>query len=147
MEFRKLHGDTACNCLTKAESNETDLFARKINKPFAREKDFDSKWEKGNVPFDLNPNDCRTVCGLKGISVNIWNENSQEHVIEKFVTTFRISPRHKDSILVFKFREQSGMVEFTPNRLDEFHYDFYKSDDFALDRIDKIQIINLADFV
>ncbi len=147
MEFRKLHSDTACDCLADAEENCIAIFARKINKPLPRERDFESKWEKGNITFDFNPNDCHLVCALKGVSVNLWNEASREEVIEKFVTTFSISPKHKDSILVFRFRENAGMLEFTPNRRDEFHFDFFKSDAFSLEEIDVVQVLNLAELL
>ncbi len=147
MNFEKLHNDTNCNCLEDAELNLDRFFARKINKPLPTDRDFISKWEKGNAQIEWDKTNCQLVCGLKGISINQWNEISQVEVIQKFLTTFRISPKHKDSILIFKCRGNAGLIKFTPNSKDNFHYDFYKSDDFNLDLIDNIEIISLANFL
>ena len=104
MKFSKLHENTDCYCLENAVRDKTSLFARKINKPLPTERDFLSKWEKAKLNGDLPylPN-CKDLCGFKGISMNIWTDESQKGIIEKYLTTFRITPKHKDSILIFKF--------------------------------------------
>jgi hypothetical protein len=148
MNFTKLHQDTTCNCIENTENDTTTIFARKINKPEPRERDFLSKWEKvtlnGQLPTLSN---CIEICGFKGISMNIWTTETQLKIIEKYVTTFQITPKHKDSIFVFKFKNEAGLVAFTPNKNDPFHFDFYKADDFDLQFLDSIDIIYLKDYI
>ena len=72
---------------------------------------------------------------LKGISINIWNEKSRDAVVRKYKTTGRFSPKNKDSICVFKFNKNAGLTRYTPSNTDDFHYDFYKSDQFDLEMI------------
>lgn len=148
MKFNKLHENTDCNCIENAVINDSTLFARKINKPLPLEKDFLSKWEKAELNGHLPdfPN-CKDLCGFKGISINAWTNESQQQIIDKYLTTFKISPKHKDSIFIFKLKKEAGLVEFTPNRNDRFHFDLFKTDDFELELLDTIDVIYLKDYI
>ncbi len=152
MTFDNLHGDTVCNCLSNAFERTEQLFARKTDKPVNREKDFESIWErkKRSYPEMLRKlKECTDICGYKGISINEWNNSTKKEVIQKYVTTFGITPSHKDRILVFKFKDNAGKVVFTPRKDDASHYDFYKCDKFSIDflEIDVTETINLSDYV
>ena len=142
MDFKNLLQDTNCNCLENAMQDNFRLFARKINKPNVMDKDFRSHWER-----ELRANDCEKICGLKGLSINEWNENTEKAVIKKFLTTFGISPKHKDSIFVFRFLPEAGLTKYTPTDEDITHYDFYKSDRFTLDMLETYRILQLKDFI
>jgi hypothetical protein len=142
MTFHNLLADTDCNCLEDALQDNITVFVRKINKPIVLDKDFKTHWERGK-----RAEMCKEICGFKGISINQWSEESQSAVIQKFLTTFRIAPKHKDSILVFRFVGESGLVKYTPNEADSTHYDFYKSDNFDLQTIDIQDITPLNTFL
>lgn len=142
MEFEQLHQDTDCDCLKDAKENYENYFARKINKPEPKDSDFKSHWERGK-----RAEGCVQICGFKGISVNEWNENTKNDVIQKFLITFRITPKHKDSMLIFKYLEQSGLLFYSPNKNDNSHFDFYKSDTFSLDLIEQTECISLREML
>ena len=142
MKFEKLLQDTECDCLERAIEDTKNLFARKINKPNPLNKDFYSHWERGKRAVE-----CKNICGYKGISVNKWSENDKNAIINKFLTTFSISPKHKDGIFVFRIIEGAGLIEHTPNKNDVTHYDFYKSDDFSLEMLESGIILPLKDFI
>ena len=142
MDFKNLLRDTDCNCLDNAMQDNFRFFARKINKPNVTDKDFKSHWER-----EKRGDDCETICGLKGLSINEWDENSEKAVIKKFLTTFGISPKHKDSIFVFRFLPEAGLIKYTPKDKDSTHYDFYKSDAFTLDMLENHSILPLKDFI
>ena len=140
MTFDILHKDTNCDCVGFAEEDLDTRFARKIYKPFLREYDFRIKEDgSGNI---LN---CKQLCGLRGISINIWNADSQEAIIQKYKTSTNFSPKNRDSICVFKFNKNAGLTRHTPSNQDKFHYDFYKSDQFQMDNIEIQEILILKD--
>jgi hypothetical protein len=141
MEFDLLHEDTDCNCTDGATQDFQNLYARKINKPDISEKDLKTHWERGKRPDSLS---CVCVCGYKGVSVDSWNESSEDVVIGKFLTTFRITPRHKDSIYIFRLKQDAGLLKHTPTKDDPFHYDFYKSDEFKQQMLEEVEIISLS---
>jgi hypothetical protein len=128
MNFNSLLKDTNCACLLDTIQDNDHFFARKINKPMAMDKDFTSHWERGK-----RASACKEVCGYKGLSINLWDENNKDAIIEKFLTTFSITPKHKDCIFVMRFLPQAGVIKQTPSKNDMTHCDFYKSDEFSLD--------------
>ncbi len=142
MTFNQLLHDTDCDFLANSEVKTETIFARKINKPEATANDFRTHWERGKTAEE-----CDKICGLKGISINKWNENTEKDVIQKLLTTFRITPKHKDSILVFNFLADAGQVAYTPNEKDQSHHDFYKSDEFSLQSLHSVQCIALKDLL
>jgi len=150
MNFNELMTDTDCNCIENAIEAADKLFARKINRPKPTANDFKSKWEKLDTidkQHFISLSDCKRICGLKGISVNDWNKESKKSVINKFLTTFRISPKSKDSIFIFKLLPNAGLIEHTPSSNDIFHYDLYKSDEFSLNLLSENEVIYLNDLI
>jgi hypothetical protein len=143
MDFKNLLQDTDCDCLENAVQDNRHFYARKINKPAPLDRDFKSHWERGKQSVD----NCEKICGLKGISMNLWNQTTEKAIIKKFLTTFSITPKHKDSIFVFKCLPESGLTKYTPNEEDDSHYDFYKSDEFSLDKLENYKIILLKDCI
>jgi hypothetical protein len=142
MNFNTLLQDTDCDCLENAIENNVHYFARKINKPQPLDKDFKSHWER-----EKRAEECEQICGYKGISINEWNDDTKQAIINKFLTTFSISPKHKDSIFVFKCLPDAGLTKYTPNDKDTSHYDFYKSDEFSLSLLETHTILSLKDFL
>lgn len=145
MTFEYLNTDTPCDCLGNALEDNLQLFARKINKPTPKESDFKSHWERGKRP--QKETDCEAVCSYKGLSINLCTEQNQEEIIRKFVQTFQIAPKHKDSMMVFRFLSDAGKVKHTPTPKDKSHYDLYKSDTFSLENIEIAQVLVLKEFI
>ncbi len=140
-----------CNCIEKAINHEEVVFARHFNKPNLRLQDFSSPWEKDKflpVPKWLNLKDCFQVCGKKGVSIHIWNKQSENYVIQHYLNIFKVvSPKNKNAVLIFKIKPDAGKVVHTPREYDIFHHDFYKTDNFAIDLLEFIAFINLSDYL
>lgn len=167
MTFQNLTNDSDCNCLEGAQADHHRCFARKINKPLPLEKDFESHWEKAKRKefaetqweesererFEWQwreskkDENCYDVCGKKGISINLWDEALRQETIDYFATTFKITPKHKDSLLVLKFKAEAGVTKHTPLENNGQHYDFYKDDNFSLLCCETVEIINLKDCI
>jgi len=143
MEFESIHVDTDCNCIYGASQDIDSIYVRKISNLEVLEKDLKSHWEKGTRIDD----DCNLICGYKGLSINIWNENSQKSIITKFLLTFGISQKSKSSLYIFKFKENAGLLKHTPTKDDEHHYTFYKSDNFKPEMLEKVEIKELRSFL
>lgn len=144
MDFQGIHNDTACDCINDLKQDTENIYVRKINRPAIRDTDLRSHWEKGKRVDD---SDCKAVCGYKGLSVNVWNNLSEKDVIGKFLTTFGISRKSKDSIYLFKFKVDAGLLKYTPNERDPYHYTFYKCDAFTADMIEEVEVKELRDFL
>lgn len=142
--FTGITGDTQCDCLAGAVQNTEALFVKSIDSRRVKERDFRSKWEKGHRQIDGRPvdeSDCRLVCMMKGVSVNmITTSESEENAIQKYKKTLKYSPKRPGYLLKFRFCDNAGAVKYTPNGNDKTHHTFYKSDSFALDLIDVIDI-------
>jgi hypothetical protein len=156
MNFTKIELNTPpkCNCLDKAVVITDVEFARHIYMPKARPQDFFSKWEKyentNSFPINFNYNNCRNVCGTKGVSIHLWKNESKERIINEYVKNFQITRKAKNSILIFKLKLGAGVIAHTPKTSEPtnpFHHDFYKSDDFSIDLVDNIEIISLKDLL
>lgn len=133
MVFTSVTSDTNCTCLDGAKENYKDFFARKIDKKDVREKDFMSYWESKKFPDNMD--DCNEVCGRKGISVDLWNDESNAEVMSKYIKTFGIAPQLKRFIMVFKMNQDAGIVKHTPHQksgFDKYHYDIFKCDAFDM---------------
>lgn len=135
MDFNKLNEGINCNCLENALSADDNSFAIKTMKSDLRIQDFTSYWEKGRR---TESNDCKDICSLKGISMSIFNEETKEKVIEIFKELFPLAPKYKPYLSVINLYENSGLTKHTPNDMNSFHYDFYKSDTFDHTKVNLI---------
>ncbi|MHA8056468.1 hypothetical protein VR611_11010 [Aquirufa nivalisilvae] len=141
MEFKNIQEDNNCDCITNAYQDNESTYALKTMKDFIRIQDFNSYWDKGKRPVNIN--DCEEVCSLKGVSVSILNESTKEDVISIYRELFPLAPKYKPYFGIVKFYESSGVVKHTPNDGNIHHYDFYKSDTFDFAKVNVIQIIEL----
>ncbi|MDZ7899477.1 MAG: hypothetical protein U5N85_15820 [Arcicella sp.] len=148
MTFDSLHADTDCDCLGEAFEDTEQIFARKISKPNLRIADFYSHWERNKKPSE---NICTEICKYKGISVNYWDDLTQQQVIDKYVNGLRLIDLStqivKDCILIFRFKSKMGSLKYSPTKLDSSHYTFFKSDTFDIQDIEIIDTIELKDYV
>lgn len=134
MSFEQIIQDCSCHCTAGSQEDYHNLYIKKVDGPELRDKDFVTKWEKSHRPQDMN--DCKAVCGYKGVSVNIVN-NEQDIIetVQVYKTTLSIQPKGKSKYVVFRFKIDSGVVKSTPNAHSNTHCDFYKCDQFALSSI------------
>ncbi len=141
MEFNTLNIDTNCNCTKEGLIDNTSHFALKMNKQNIRENDFKTYWEKGKTSTE-----CEEICSLKGQSLTIVNSTEDlESTIEVYKKLFPFSPSYKPFCAIITLNENSGVVKSTPIEINPLHYDFYKSDDFTIDKVNLIKTIPLAD--
>lgn len=157
MTFNSLSVGINCNCLLnsvlKDSSNTEDIFCKKLRQKNPGPRDFESHWEMGWRAIDDRPidmqHDCSGILSLKAISVNIFNDQTRSQVLEKYHTTFKISPQYNSSarFCSFKFKPNAGKVRHTPIKNDQSHYDFYKSDGFTMERLEIILIGQILDNV
>ena len=78
MNFKKLHEDTKCNCISNAIDDFQDEYVRKLRKELLTEKDFLSHWERN---IGNNSKKCEEICSLKAVSINQYNKNTHFFMI------------------------------------------------------------------
>ena len=143
MNFITLNSDNNCNCTDDAIIDNNSSFALKMNKGMMRENDFKTYWDKGRRPELMN---CTEICSHKGQSLSIVNTPLDlQNTINVYKQLFPFSPSYKPHCAVITLKENSGMVKSTPIDNNPLHYDFYKSDDFNLEKVITHQIISLSD--
>lgn len=148
MNFAAISEGHNCNCHTTALENCVDTFARRVGdtKDF-KDRDFRTYFERG-LPSESDS--CDEVCGHRGLSINLWNDESKRFVIDKFSLTLAISPmikKPKSQIGVFQLTKDIGKIKHTPNQksgVDPYHYDLYKSDEFG---VEKLTLVEMVSFV
>jgi hypothetical protein len=144
MNFTKISSNTTCDCVSNASENLNDTFVRKVNRSAnLKDSDFKNHIERNKIPENLN--NCEEVCGHHGVSIEIWNDQSKPHLLNKYHQTAIISPQHKKNLCVIKFKPDCGVVKHTPNQAqyNEYHYDFYKDDDFLVTKLELVEMIQL----
>ncbi|GAB4036293.1 hypothetical protein [Spirosoma jeollabukense] len=148
MNFTTVSEGHNCNCYNNASENCVDTFARKVSDTKdLKIRDFRTHSERGLIPDN---DSCDEICGYKGLSINLWNDQSKRSVTDKFSLTLAISPMIKkpsSKIGVFKFLPDAGKVKHTPNQrngVDTYHYDLYKSDEFVIEKVVLIEMISFV---
>jgi hypothetical protein len=135
MNFTNIQNNTPpnCNCLENTAMIVDKEFARHMYKPTMREQDFYSHWDKYEnnnsfpSPNDFDFTNCQKVCGIKGVSIHIWKEQSKETIINEYLNNFKITGKAKNCILIFKLKVNAGVVSHTPTDMktpNPYHYDF-----------------------
>jgi hypothetical protein len=128
MTFNQLHENIECNCVVNSAENTSNHFARNVSKTTkVKATDFRSHHERGKIQTD---NSCKTVCSYRGVSIDIWNEESKKKISDRLNRSHEISPGVKKVLLIFKLKKDAGQIEFSPTSDNPFHYDLYKADGF-----------------
>lgn len=144
MNFTKITDNTTCDCFQNTIENTSDTFVRKVRRSTElKDADFRNHFERQKTPS--NEHDCNEVCGMHGISIEIWNEKSSKLLMEKYLTTASFSPKSKDNLCVVRFLPNSGVFRYTPDQVkyNEFHYDFYKEDTFLVGNLELLNMIQI----
>lgn len=145
MNFYKISEQTACNCFIDAVENTTDTFVRRVRRSNnLSDSDFKNHIERNKIP--VNKDHCDEVCGLYGVSVELWSQESYKPLMDKYLTTAALSPQFKKNLSVIRFMPNDGLIKHTPNQeeYNEFHYDFYKEDTFSVNNLNLIEMIPLV---
>jgi hypothetical protein len=145
MTFSELHEGITCNCVKDAVIDNCSVFTRRVNlNPKLKNGDF--KYSKNKRPEN---DDCTEWCGIRGISIHIYNNESIEEIIEKNMIYMGIATGSKKQLSVFKIKSDGGMVKNTPNQkdgIDKYHFDFYKPDDFDTEKhLELVELITVED--
>lgn len=135
MEFYKFHGTTECDCIKSARENCSDTFARKISGPATKCKKGDFQPTKRNREVEFT--NCDNYCSRMSLSIDMWDDGSKEYLLIKYSSslTAEIGPRYKDCLLIFKVRQNGGLVKHTPidppdTNENPYHHDLFKTDSF-----------------
>ena len=82
MSFLKITNFSHCDCLSNCEENLKDIFVRKVRKSETlNEADFRNHFERNKIPE--NPDNCEEICGMHGVSFEIWTDVSKNILLEK----------------------------------------------------------------
>ena len=141
MTFNELHSDIGFNCIKDAIEDNTNEFVRRLKKETLNDNDFKSHWERGIRPPEMN---CESICSHKGISINLFNDEHIELIINKYKTTFSINPKRGAYLLLFKLKKNAGVVKRTPTKNDLSHCNLFKADNFSLDKLEITEIVKFA---
>ena len=146
MTFENISNGTTCNCLRGCAENVKDTFARRTSESKSlKDRDFKTGYERGKEVLDLK--DCSEVCGNKGLSIDLWNTQSKDKLLERYRQTYAISPKLRHHLTIIRFKVGCGKLKNTPVRnqiAGEYHYDFYKCDEFKLELIELVENIPLT---
>lgn len=144
MTFKDLHKDITCDCVADATQDFESTFGLKTNKDHLREVDFNSHWDKGQRP---KSNECHEVCSYKGKSISLIVDSNVKHVLHIFQGLFTLSPGYKPYFTIVKFGPETGLVKATPDSVNPYHYDFYKSDNFQFNNVQHISSTPISENV
>jgi len=144
MTFENLHGDTNCDCIADAKEDFESTFGLKTNKNHLREVDFNSNWEKGKKP---ETSECDETCSHKGKSISLVDERNIDAVLSIFQGLFPLSPSYKPYFTTVKFSNETGVVKATPNFMNQYHYDFYKCDNFIFSNVKQLNSVPISENV
>ncbi|WP_157474546.1 hypothetical protein [Dyadobacter sp. Leaf189] len=133
MNFTRINDGHVCKCLRNCVENYEDLFLRRIdNKNKLHIRDFRTHHERNKT----SEGGCDNLCGNRGLSIEIFNEESLAATINQIQVTRQFNPQSsRKHVAIFRLREGAGIVKHTPNQIvyNKNHYDLFKSDEFSLD--------------
>ena len=126
----------------KCKQDTNHVFIRKINKKRIKNGGLRTYWERGKRP---NPDSgCSEECRMKGLT--FYRSPEGEPIIEQWRDerdgTRKYSPqrgRRKQSCWI-KFKQDAGLIKSTPSEQSQYHFTFYKRDDFSIDLIEVVRV-------
>lgn len=147
MKFENIHKDIKFNCVKDdMMENTVSIFSRMIQDEQIGEVDFQSHWEQRKYEFKK---DQMKICKLKGISLNILEDDNEEEIRDFYKRTIDFKPKLKGKWnyhCKLKFERGAGVCWDTPND-NSYHKTFFKSDDFGLDKVVTIAITSIESYV
>ena len=142
MVFSKLEIEKVkvCDCMAGSSEDTSNVFMRRISAKKHKKGDFKIQLEKDDVP---PANTCDDHCGQREISINKVDGYKEEEIVldykKKLIIQKMYSPKIDFIYLKFKFEIGAGNVKSTPQHGHESHFDFYKSDDFSVEKIKPVE--------
>jgi hypothetical protein len=146
MLFEKLHEGTHCECLNdnSVSENTTDTFARRVRQNPPMLEDFQSWHEEGKRLRASDRENCEVICMYRGVSMNIINDTNEVAVKEYFADTVRLRPKSPWIYCKFRLLPGAGKVRPTPTTHSGLHHTLYKCDDFAMDKLQILELLPLV---
>lgn len=144
MTFENLHSDINFLCINDLEENTISVFCKKIKQNELNISDFKSYWEKGKRPRKNKQND---ICNFKGISCNkLANDLSNESAIVKHYFNLRLFKKKYNGnyLCKFKTKKEAGVFFDNSKLSNPSHHNFFKSDNFSLEKIEVIEIVKIS---
>ncbi len=142
MEFEIFHEGLDCDCIMSAKQNCFDQFARRVGHEGNGLKPRDFRVKEDRRKFVGVT--CEQSCAERALSIDIWNDETREGVLERHKAVSNLSPQFRKSILIFKIKESGGLVKHTPisgEIPNPDHYDFYMPDHFGNNCNDCLEFI------
>lgn len=145
MNFTKLQIGISCDCLKDAHTDIETPYLRRIFNNVPNIDDFISWHDMGKKSKE----DCEDICGFRGVSIFNCSQETLDNVVlkqKKAVTNRKkISPMSNipEFGYIFTLKQTAGKIKQSGK--DKTHYDLYKCDEFTLECLTEIQVINLAD--
>ncbi|TMN94118.1 hypothetical protein, partial [Pseudoalteromonas sp. S407] len=118
-----------------------DVFLRKLRKQDLEDKDFETHWERG---IGVDKTECEEICNYKALSINLTSDEIENLILEHYKTTFNINPKKGGHCLKFKIKEGACKIIYAPITAGYSHHNFFKSDLFDLDYIERVTIHKFA---
>lgn len=140
MNFTQTFGDTECNCIEGSNEDVVNNYALKTTKDNLRIQDFHSYHDKGKPFTDTN---CDKICSFRGVSISLYNNDTKDYILNVYKELFPLSPGYKPYVKIIKFGEECGNVKHTPSKNNDYHFDFYKCDTFAIEKIEVVEVKEL----
>jgi hypothetical protein len=145
--------DDTCGCLNFDPKLDDVYYARRIARPIIEDANFKTKYEINPEAFqtiDISK-DCKTWCqNTTCLSINEWNENNKNDILKKYLKNFKnLKPQkaRKDAVIIFKITTSEAKIKSSPSPQDHSHCDLYKTDNFAIQNLQVIEIIELENCI
>ena len=143
MTFDNIATGSDCVCIDDECKQDTNhVFIRKIGKKRIKNGDLRTHWERDKRPH--SGSGCSKECNMKGLTfyrspegdsiIDQWR--NEGNVTEKY-SPKRVAKKHSCWI---KFRQDAGLIKLTPSKQSQYHYTFYKRDDFSMDLIEVVRV-------
>lgn len=140
--FLNLHNGLTFSCVDGLNIDPKAVYAIKITAGELRANDFKSKWEKDqdqnreHPPID--PQYPQQTCSKRGVSISSTEE--ADKLKEVFQDLWPLNPKHYNRIALFTFGGRCGCVKPTKSKRNDYHCDFYKSDQFDFTHVSVVEI-------
>lgn len=143
MTFESIHSDIEFeNILEDSFSDFVRPYARRIPAEGELcEEFFQSYWELGKT--DINRNNFKKVRSHKGVSMNLYFEETINAVKNVFLKIRHNNPAMAKRFCIFSLIHPAGVVVDASSKGNPHHYGLYKSDQFEFGLLNVIKVEDL----
>lgn len=148
LTFELLHAERAeCQCFDRAtvEPGGDKAYMRRAHQKDIHEDDFKTYWELYDEEQKAAVKKCEKVAGCKGLSVDLIDQRAQDLLEEYHDKWQHARNGYTRYIHQFRMHPSTGLVDTlhtSPKKPN--HRNIWKGDSFNVDRLIKIDTIDLA---